>query len=71
MINEIETRVIPYKIKAMCPLCPTGEYFPTGQTYATNPPLFEHKCNKCGKCIRVRGKQYPEIIYKEAKELKE
>lgn len=68
MINEIITRVIPYKIKAMCPLCPTGEYFPTGQAYPTNPPLFEHECNECGERIRVRGKQYPQIIYKELEE---
>ena len=69
MINEIITKVIPYKVKAMCPLCTTGEYLPTGQAYFTTPPLYEHECNECGERIGVRGKQYPEIIYKEEKEL--
>ena len=68
MIEEIEVKVIPYKIKAKCSSCKTGEYLPTGKTYPTNPPLYEHECTDCEDTTKVRGKQYPEIIWKEMEE---
>ena len=65
--NETSVEVKVFRIDLRCTECETGRMRPTGETYLTNPPQHVHKCNnkECGSKIRVRGKCYPIIEYKE------
>lgn len=47
-------------IHAMCEC--GGEFLPTGEIYASNPPLLKHVCDRCGKQENFR-RQYPWIDY--------
>lgn len=50
--------------KAMkCPGC-DGEMEQTYLCYSTNPPKYEHKCNKCGY-TEIFSTIYPRIEYVE------
>ena len=66
-VVERKVEVLTYKVRAMCELCPAGEFLPTGIASMAIPPLYEHKCNECGELRNIRGKQYPEIRYEEKK----
>lgn len=62
---EKEFLVKPIGIKYICDTCNEGEMIPTGENnWLTNPPNFNHKCNKCGKELLLSDK-YPIIRYKE------
>jgi hypothetical protein len=47
MDREIKKEVTPYEVNISCIKCSFGFMLPTGITYMTNPPQYEHKCNKC------------------------
>ena len=61
MIEKI--KVETYVEKCICDRCNEGEMLPTGNNmYLTEPPKFEHKCNKCDN-IEIYQKRYPAINY--------
>ena len=62
MIQEV--KVETYLEKIICDRCKEGEMLPTGNNmYLTEPPKFEHMCNKCNN-IEIYQEKYPTIKYK-------
>lgn len=63
---EIKNEVKVFKIKMICEDCiPYGaEYLPTNTISFSNPPKYEHKCNRCGD-IKIFDCVYPKIVYTE------
>lgn len=55
--------VSTYVDKCICDRCKEGEMLPTGNNmYLTEPPKFEHLCNKCNN-IAIYTERYPVIKY--------
>ena len=52
--------VSPVKVSMICEC--GGEMKPTGITYTSNPPIFPHICERCGKGDSFR-EMYPRIVY--------
>ena len=53
-------RVVSRKVRWWCgDTCP-GEMLPTGAAFMTNPAMFEHRCNRCGRYATDRF-TYPYI----------
>ena len=57
-----ETLVYPVRQKAYC-VC-GGELVYTGRTNPMNPVKYIHTCDKCDKLVKINGKAYPRIKYK-------
>lgn len=65
-MGEIRKRVIPIEVTYQCEKC--GEGFmedDSGAVIATYPPLYLHKCTKCGY-REVFSKRYPMLEYEDA-----
>lgn len=60
---KIKTKVIVKKVNYICDNCEEGHMLPTGVCLPVNPPLYPHKCDKCGAEMRFRATKYPHIIY--------
>ena len=63
-MSEKYKNVTTFRVSYACDveLC-LGELLPTGNSDTNcKPPLYQHKCNKCG-AIQVFEKIYPQIIY--------
>ncbi|AOY53362.1 hypothetical protein [Clostridium perfringens] len=61
---EKEFLIKPVLVKYICDFCNKGEMMPNGKNnWLSNPPKFEHKCNKCGNKI-VLNEKYPITRYK-------
>lgn len=59
---EKRFEVKPYGVEYTCDSCEEGEMLPTGKAFWSDPPKFEHKCNKCGNTLSLLEK-YPVIRY--------
>ena len=59
---EIKTEVKTYRVSYQCDKCGKGEMLQIGRFLMSDPPKFEHKCNKCGGIQIFTGKQYPVTI---------
>jgi hypothetical protein len=55
--------VVPIGVMYICDICKEGEMIPTERNdWSSDPPLFEHSCNKCeGK--EKFDKKYPLIKF--------
>ena len=62
--NEEAFEVRPIGIRYKCEFCQDGEQIvdPKGAVLTSMPPLFPHKCNKCGKTMHL-PKTYPYIYW--------
>ena len=62
----MEKRVLvdTFKVRLFCDDC-DGDMVATGEALMSNPAQYIHVCKNCGKVVRVRGKKYPFIEYKE------
>lgn len=61
---EKEFLLKPIGIKYICDNCNEGEMMPIGEnSWLSNPPKFNHKCNKCGS-EKLLNEKYPIIRYK-------
>ena len=38
-----------------------GEFFPTGVAFTTDPPIYQYKCNKCGKLAEFQFGVFREV----------
>jgi hypothetical protein len=52
----------PYKVIWICDKCGDGIMEYSGISYSTNPPMYPHKCSKCGNPETVDN-IYPRIEY--------
>lgn len=53
--------VIPIMERMICDC--GGEMKASGATLLSKPPLYPHRCDKCGATESVRGVAYPRIKY--------
>ena len=64
-VKPIATPVTPYILTVRCEQCGSGMYkYDTDQniTLRTRPPMYPHKCQRCGHVKNFRCK-YPRIVY--------
>lgn len=59
---EVKEEVKSFRIIQKCDKCKQGEMVPTGLTYTSYPPTYEHKCNCCGWTTSY-NKTYPAIVH--------
>jgi len=62
---EKELDIKPIGIKMFCDKCKKGEMLPNGNMLLSDPPQWEHKCNKCGHEENYKYK-YPRIRWDKA-----
>lgn len=60
---EKEVKVTPYAVVKICESCGEGEMFLIGDIKLSNPPKWEHKCEKCGASNYFEEK-YPTVRYR-------
>jgi len=53
----------PVSVDYLCDMCNDGYMRYTGTTLTTNPPWYQHKCDKCGH-IENMADMYPRIEYR-------
>lgn len=61
---EIKTEVKVYNIDMECPQCHKGKMCPTGVCFDSFPPIYPHKCTKCGY-LENYDQIYPYTTYDE------
>lgn len=59
---EIKTEVKVYNVDMECPQCHKGKMRPTGVCLASFPPIYPHKCTKCGY-LENYHQTYPYMTY--------
>lgn len=64
--QEKKRPVKMYFVTLSCGQCDNGEMLPTGRCLTTSPPMYPHKCNKCGHSVNITGKNYPILTYSDA-----
>lgn len=64
---EIRKEMKVYQVDMQCPECGEGFMRSNGFTLLTNPPHYQHTCDKCGFCEAYLV-QYPTITYVAAKD---
>jgi predicted RNA-binding Zn-ribbon protein involved in translation (DUF1610 family) len=62
-----EQEVKAFMLSMSCPKC-GEEMVYQGVLLPSNPPWYEHMCNKCGMQVNLR-KKYPCIVHKHCKEM--
>ena len=57
-MTEVKVEIKKYKVEYWCDKCGEGLVRPTGAVIDTNPPIYPHRCSKCGEdyCF---AKTYP------------
>lgn len=66
IIKEKRTKLIPYRVKRICPEC-NEELEYTNNVLLSSPPKYKHKCKKCNY-EEYLDKEYPYIDYEEEEE---
>jgi hypothetical protein len=59
-----EVKLETYMIEQICDSCQEGMMKPTGTALMSNPPQYQHKCDKCGH-ITSFFVSYPVMEYRE------
>lgn len=62
---ETAKRIYPYRIERKCGETCDGHMRPVGMMLTIDPPLFPHRCNKCGRQENFQT-NYPHIEYRDA-----
>lgn len=63
-MTEIKKIIRTYSVDKSCDVCKEGFMRPEGTAFASYPPKYGHRCNKC-KAYEVYYKTYPTIEYGE------
>jgi hypothetical protein len=59
---EIERPGRQVLVEYTCDQCAIGKLAPTGFSYMTKPPTYEHQCNNCG-AVKDLSEIYPVIRF--------
>jgi hypothetical protein len=59
-----ERKVHPVSVDYICDVCGKGYMRYSGVMLTVNPPLYPHKCDKCGQGMNL-SEVYPHITYKD------
>lgn len=68
--NKEQYQIVKKEVKAVkkqlkCTKCEEGFMVTTGVVLTSQPPQYEHKCNKCDNVVQVQGAAFPVIDYEE------